>query len=82
LDIELLLLRHWSKGVSMDSSETPADVKGPVQSLQVSIEIIANLIYLARHLETHSARQQRYLEWAAKIIEGMKSHPKLKDPDC
>ena len=60
----------------MDSSETPADVNGPVQSLQVGIEIVANLIYLARH---HSARQQRYLKWAANVIEGIAHHPKLRE---
>ena len=65
--------------MSVDYSETPADVDGLVQSLQVSIEIVANLIYLARHLETHSARQQRYLEWAAKVIEGIAHHPKLRE---
>ena len=59
----------------MDFPETPVDVNGPVQSLQVSIEIVANLIYLARHLEIHSARQQRYLEWAAKVIEGIAHDP-------
>jgi hypothetical protein len=58
----------------MDSSETSAE---EIQPLQVSIETIANLIYLARRAETHSAQQHRYLDWAADVIKELKYHPKL-----
>jgi hypothetical protein len=37
----------------MDSSGTSADAKGPTQPLEVSVELLANLIYLARCTETH-----------------------------
>jgi hypothetical protein len=63
----------------MDSSETSADAKGPVQPLQVSVELLANLIYLARHTETHSVQQDRYLDWVAKVIEELQHHPKLHE---
>jgi|ERR1700722_17817104 hypothetical protein len=60
--IEPALLYYQSDKVSMDSPETPADAFPP---LQVSLELLANLIYLARRTETHSAKQHRYLDWAA-----------------
>jgi hypothetical protein len=63
--------------VMMRSSQTSADASGPVLPLQVSVEILANLIYLARRTETHSERDQ-YLDWA-EIIEELQLHPKLRD---
>jgi hypothetical protein len=73
--IEPALLYYQSNKVSMDSSENDADAKGPVQPLEVSVELLANLIYLARH----SPQQNRYLDWAAKVIEDMQHHPKLHE---
>jgi hypothetical protein len=73
--IEPALLYYQSNKVSMDSSET----KEPVQPLRVSIETIANLIYLARRAETHSAQQHRYLDWATDVIKELKYHPKLNE---
>lgn len=67
------MLNSQSSKVSMDSPDT-ADA---VQPLQVSVELLANLIYLARCTETHSAQQHRYLDWAAKVIEDLQHHPKL-----
>jgi hypothetical protein len=46
----------------MRSLENPANANGSIQPLQNSVEVIANLIYLARHAQTHSAQQQRYLD--------------------
>jgi hypothetical protein len=65
----------------MDFSEDSVDANGarPIQPLQVSVELLANLIYLARCTETHSAQQHRYLDWAAKVIEELQHHPKLHD---
>jgi hypothetical protein len=60
----------------MDSSESSAE---EIQPLQVSIETIANLIYLARGVETHSAQQHRYLDWAADVIKELRYHPKLNE---
>jgi hypothetical protein len=62
----------------MDSSETSAEA---IQPLPVVVELLANLIYLARCSETHSAQQHRYLDWAAKVLEKLQHHPKLHD-DC
>jgi hypothetical protein len=45
----------------MRSLQTSADASGPVQPRQVSVEILVNLIYLARRTETHSERGQ-YLD--------------------
>jgi hypothetical protein len=62
----------------MDSSETSAEA---IQPLPVIVELLANLIYLARCSETHSAQQHRYLDWAAKVLGELQRHPKLHD-DC
>ncbi len=43
-----------------------------VQPLRVSVELLANLIYLAGRTETHSAQQRRYLDWA-------QHYPKLRE---
>jgi hypothetical protein len=60
----------------MDSTETSAEA---IQPLPVIVELLANLIYLARCSETHSAQQHRYLDWAAKVLEELEHHPKLHD---
>jgi hypothetical protein len=59
----------------MGSSEPPRN--GPSQPLQYNLALLAQLIYLARR--TESAQQQRYLEWAASVIEEMQHHPKLRE---
>jgi hypothetical protein len=62
----------------MRSSKTlPGDGRS-VQSLKVSLEIIANLIYLSRHPETHCAQQHAYLDRAATVIAGLRHHPALE----
>jgi len=53
------------------------------QLLQASLEILANLIYLARHTETHSTKQHQYLDLAAQLIEQLAGHPQLSEmQDC
>ena len=47
---------------------------GTTYSLPHSIEMVSNLIYLARHADTHSEQQHRYLDWAATVIEEMRDH--------
>ena len=59
----------------MDSSETST----PVQPLWIGLEVLANLIYLASRTETHSAQQRHYLDWAAKVLEDLQHHPKLRN---
>jgi hypothetical protein len=65
--------------VSMASPEISVAFIGPVQPLQLSVELLANLIYLARRTEIHSAKQNGYLDWAANVIEDLQRHPKLHD---
>ena len=36
---------------------------------QVSLEILGNLIYLARHSDADSAKRHEYLDWAARVVE-------------
>jgi hypothetical protein len=51
----------------------------PAQPLRVSVELLANLIYLSRRLETHSDAQNRYLDWANEVIEELRHHPRVRD---
>ena len=69
LGIERVLLYYQSNKVSME----------PVQPLEVSLELLANLIYLARRTETHSHQQHRYLDRAAKVLVELQHHPKLEE---
>ena len=48
--------------------------------LEVSIEVLASLIYLARRSETHSAEQHAYLDRAAAVIEEMANRPPIGAP--
>jgi hypothetical protein len=53
------------------------DGRAPVERpLYVSIEIAANLVYLARHSEDDLERQ-RYLERASDVLRGMRGHHDL-----
>jgi hypothetical protein len=49
----------------------------PSQPLSFNLEVLANLIYLAKLAETHSDRQRHYLDWAADVISDMQNHPRL-----
>jgi hypothetical protein len=73
------ILTSFAQPESIRSLENLADVNGSIQPVQNSIEAIANLIYLARHAETHSAQQHRYIDSAARIIEELQHHPKLQE---
>jgi hypothetical protein len=69
------MLQHWSYGVAMGSSETLVRDDRSIQALKVSLERIANLIYLSRHSETHCAQQHDYLDRAAKVLAEIAHHP-------
>ena len=47
-----------------------------LRELKVSIETVANLIYLARHIEDRSKRND-YLDQAGKVMEELACHPML-----
>jgi hypothetical protein len=51
----------------MGSSDTP----GPLQPLQDNLELLASLIHLAR--QGNPEQQRRYMEWAAKVVEEMRT---------
>jgi hypothetical protein len=46
------------------------------ENFKVRIETVANLIYLARHVEGRSKRND-YLDQAGKVIEELARHPML-----
>jgi hypothetical protein len=60
----------------MRFSETPAVDGRPVQ---VRLEMIANLIYLSRHTETHCAQQHAYLDRAANVMAEIAHRSRLID---
>jgi hypothetical protein len=62
----------------MRSSETLAPEVRSVQALNLSLDMIANLIYLSRHTETHCAQQHDYLDRAANIMAQLAHHPRLE----
>jgi hypothetical protein len=45
--------------------------------LYVSIEMVANLVYLASHSEKSPDQQQQYLQRASDILFDMRHHPDL-----
>jgi hypothetical protein len=61
----------------MDSSQASQMYRSR-PALKVGVEILSNLIYLARRTEFHSERDG-YLGSAAKVIEELQHHPKLRD---
>jgi hypothetical protein len=61
----------------MSSSDSSARGSDEVRPLYVSIEIAANLVYLARNSEIDSEQQQDYLKRALDILFEMRSHPDL-----
>jgi hypothetical protein len=64
-------------GWMMRSSKNPPEDDRSVQSLKVSLEIIANLIYLSRRTETHCAQQHVYLDRATKVMTEIANRPRL-----
>jgi hypothetical protein len=51
----------------MRSSQSSGDANGSVQRLAVTVEILANLVYLFCQTDTHSEKQRYYPDWAAKL---------------
>jgi hypothetical protein len=51
-------------------------VKHSVNHMEGNVQLLANLIYLAGHTETHSAQQQEYLDWAEKVLSDVEHHLK------
>jgi hypothetical protein len=57
-----------TKMTSSDSPERP---------LYVSIEMVANLVYLARHSQDVLDQQQVYLDRASNLLVEIRNHPDL-----
>jgi hypothetical protein len=49
----------------------------PERPLYVSIEMVANLVYLARHSQDVLDQQQVYLDRASNLLVEIRSHPDL-----
>jgi hypothetical protein len=49
--------------------------KEPLRPLRYNLELLSNLIYLAR--KSDFAQQQRDMDWADDVITEMRHHPKL-----
>ena len=49
----------------------------PERPLYVSIEMVANLVYLARHSQATLDQQQLYLDRASNLLIEIRNHPDL-----
>jgi hypothetical protein len=49
----------------------------PERPLYVSIEMVANLVYLARHSQDVLDQQQVYLDRASNLLVEIRNHPDL-----
>jgi hypothetical protein len=71
-------LSHLCPGMDLTMSNNDGGTYGgPVRSLRYNLELLANLIYLARRCE--SEQRQRYLDWAESVIKEVRRDLKLRD---
>ncbi len=61
----------------MTSSDAPPSGDEHSRPLYVSVEMVANLVYLARHSEEGLEQQRMYLDRAADLLFEMRHHPDL-----
>jgi hypothetical protein len=61
----------------MTSSDAPESGAVHHRPLYVSVEMVANLVYLARHSQDALDQQQLYLERASNLLVEIRSHPDL-----
>jgi hypothetical protein len=61
----------------MNSSDAPTKGGDYSRPLYVGIEMVANLVYLARHSEEGSEQQQLYLDRASDLLFEIRHHPDL-----
>jgi hypothetical protein len=50
----------------------------PLRPIQYNVELLAHIVQRARRTES-AAQHEKLMEWAANVIEEMRSNPKLKD---
>jgi hypothetical protein len=60
---------------TFDAPENGADQSRP---LYVSIEMVANLVYLAKHSQDVLDQQQVYLDRASNLLVEIRNHPDLR----
>jgi hypothetical protein len=65
------------RGKQMNSYDTPVNEDEFGRPLYVSIEMVANLVYLARHSEEGLDQQRLYLDRASSVLLAMRHHPDL-----
>jgi hypothetical protein len=61
----------------MTSSDAPENEAADRRPLYVSIEMVANLVYLARHSQDVLDQQQLYLDRASNLLVEIRNHPDL-----
>jgi len=61
----------------MTSSDAPESGAAHSRPLYASIEMVANLVYLARHCQDLSDQQKVYLDRASNLLVEIRSHPDL-----
>ena len=61
----------------MTSSDAPESGAAHRRPLYVSIEMVANLVYLARHSQDVVDQQREYLDRASSLLVEIRRHPEL-----
>jgi hypothetical protein len=61
----------------MTSSDAPESGAADRRPLYVSLEMVANLVYLARHSQHVLDQQQVYLDRASNLLVEIRNHPDL-----
>ena len=50
-----------------------------VPPMYVSVELLANLLYLAGRSDTRRNQQRRYVDWAVDIVDELQHHPEVRN---
>jgi hypothetical protein len=61
----------------MATADAPESGAAHRRPLYVSIEMVANLVYLARHSQDVLEQQRVYLERASNLLAEIRNHPDL-----
>jgi hypothetical protein len=61
----------------MTSSDAPESGDTHRRPLYVSVEMVANLVYLARHSQEGLDQQRIYLDRASNLLLEIRNHPDL-----
>jgi hypothetical protein len=61
----------------MTSSDAPESGAAQPRPLYVSIEMVANLVYLAKHSQDVLDQQQEFLDRASNLLVEIRNHPDL-----